>query len=231
MQQEPLRRFEWERVVKRCHIPPTTKYVALTIATFADQDGSRVHPGEIKLAADLGMSARNVRRHMARLRDEYALIERTRFHGSRRAYADEYQLVMPDDLTERVRFTDDPELKVVDNSPERETGETNHRTSRTESPDTSVQITGHGCPATRPRPPTDQNKTSDDHGAEVEGSSALAVSLRPNQHHEHYAAAAAALQAMPDLGSELMHRAREDIGDAPMRQLVVYAAQLAKEPP
>ncbi len=243
---EPVGRFEWERVVKRCRIPRATKYVALTLATFASPNGADVRPGEHKLAADLGMSERNARRHIARLRDTYALVARTRFHGSRAGYVDEYRLVIPADLERRVAFTDDPELthqrpcvsggsrlEPVDNPSPAAPAAENHRTTSAESPDSWRQ--NHRTCASAHHPGTTHRPDKAPVGpyGNVEGSSALAAKPRPDPAPpDRYAAAVAVLQRLPDLGGGYMRRARDALGDgAPLRDQVIHAAALAREPP
>jgi hypothetical protein len=38
-------RYEWERLVRRCRLPATTKLVAAMMAHYANRDGSRIYPG------------------------------------------------------------------------------------------------------------------------------------------------------------------------------------------
>ena len=99
----PAARFDWERLVRRCCLPSTTKLVAYAMATYADADGSRVFPGATRLAAVTGLSERSVRGALGNLRD-LGLIERTTKGGMRgtRAFADVHQLTIPDDLLERM---------------------------------------------------------------------------------------------------------------------------------
>lgn len=187
---EPLDRFAWERVVKRCKMPRSTKLVALTLATFANRDGSNVRPGEEQLAADLdGMSERQVRRHMARLRDEYRLIERVSRGGSRSRYPDVYRLVLPDDLADRVEFNEDPELrrdrrlqavdkvpdsvdKSVDNRLEDDLRGSELRTSGAGTPDICEPNSGHIDVLPPCRPSIDQDTNTSGHFGAVEGACA-----------------------------------------------------------
>jgi hypothetical protein len=48
-------RFQWERVVRDCTLPPTTKLVALMLATYASGDGTHAHPGQDRLARECGL--------------------------------------------------------------------------------------------------------------------------------------------------------------------------------
>lgn len=64
----PAARFAWEKIVKRVRTDPTTKHVALTLATFANPNGSRTFPGNRRLAAVTGRSERTIERSLAMLR-------------------------------------------------------------------------------------------------------------------------------------------------------------------
>ncbi|MDH6290857.1 hypothetical protein M2275_005784 [Rhodococcus opacus] len=95
----PMERFEWERIVRRVKMPPTTKLVALTLATYADQNGTRVRPGTERLARVTCVSLPTVKRSLAWLR-EHGFVDRTK-QGNRWAkQADEYQLSVPPTLLE-----------------------------------------------------------------------------------------------------------------------------------
>lgn len=90
------RRFSWERLVLACTLPPTTKLVALALATHADADGSHAHPGQDRLARECGIQPRAVRRHLDALA-ALELVVRT-FRGSsagRAGRADVYRLNAP----------------------------------------------------------------------------------------------------------------------------------------
>lgn len=90
-------------------IPKETKTFGLLLATYAAADGTRIHPGEEVLARDAGVSERTVRTHLKRLREEYYLIERTSRGsdaGRRGGWSDEYRLVIPDDITDRVELVE-----------------------------------------------------------------------------------------------------------------------------
>ncbi len=97
--QQPCGRFEWERVVRRVDFPMRLKLVALTLATYADADGTRVRPGVDVLAAVTGQGASTVRRLVAALR-ESGLIEVVARGGGRsgRGRATEYRLTLPSDV-------------------------------------------------------------------------------------------------------------------------------------
>lgn len=98
-------RYDWERWVRRCILPSSTKLVALVMATYAARDGSRIFPGVTRLAATTGLSERTVRTALGNLRD-VGLIERV-YPGGRRGaqnFTDVHRLAIPADLTERVEM-------------------------------------------------------------------------------------------------------------------------------
>ncbi len=106
-------RYEWERWIRRCCLPASTKLVALVMATYAARDGSRIFPGVARLAATTGLSERTVRTALGNLR-EVGLIERV-YPGGRRgqmAFADVHRLAIPADLMDRVPMLNPDEDKV-----------------------------------------------------------------------------------------------------------------------
>jgi hypothetical protein len=103
---ERIGRFEWERAVLRIAMPTTTKLVALALAVYANRDGSNAHPGEARLARELSLSERAIRKHLANLRDDLRLIVRESRGGSRGGYADTYRLGIPNDLDQSLLIPD-----------------------------------------------------------------------------------------------------------------------------
>lgn len=92
----PVDRFEWERIVRRVEMPSTAKFLGLTMATYAEADGSRIWPGVDRLAAVMCVSVPTVKRNLAVLR-KLGLVEVHR-RGRRSGLADEYRLTMPSDI-------------------------------------------------------------------------------------------------------------------------------------
>jgi hypothetical protein len=92
----PLGRFDWERVVRDWPMTkPMTqkvKLVALVAATYADRDGTRVRPGEHRLADSCGMGGSTARRFLAVV-IELGLLEQVRRGGN--GMATEYRLTAP----------------------------------------------------------------------------------------------------------------------------------------
>lgn len=100
-------------------VPWSTKSLGLLLASYADKYGTNIHPGEDHLARVTGLTVRSVRSHLAALRETYYLIERTDrgSAGGRRAVADDYRLVMPDDVMTRIGLVDDEQMKRPTESP------------------------------------------------------------------------------------------------------------------
>lgn len=91
---------EWVNVVRRAKLGATVKLVALTIASYADPDGTHVFPGVTRLAVQCELKYRTTQYALARLR-KAGLIEVVR-HGDRRGgKSDEYRLILAADLLER----------------------------------------------------------------------------------------------------------------------------------
>lgn len=109
---EPMGKFEWQKLILSLEISPHTKLVALAMSIYASRDGASAHPGNYRLRLELRLSRTTVLRHVAILRDQLRLIERTervragRPGRGRHAKADVYRLVLPYDLPDRVRFVD-----------------------------------------------------------------------------------------------------------------------------
>lgn len=92
----PLGRFEWEREVRRSTIPGPTKLVALMAATYANADGSSIHPGVNNLMSNCGMSRPTVMRHLKTLRESGLLTVVTRANH-RAGRANDMRLTSPID--------------------------------------------------------------------------------------------------------------------------------------
>ena len=113
---KPLGRFDWERVIKRVQMAPGHKYLALTLATYANKEGERVRPGIARLARVMQVSEPTVKRGMKWLRDE-GFIARTQ-QGNRRStppQADTYQLTVPMNVLELRQL--DPDEATIWGSP------------------------------------------------------------------------------------------------------------------
>lgn len=60
---EPIKKFDWERYIRRAGIQPTTKLVGLVMATYGNGKGEQIHPGDEMLALDCGITRRAVITH------------------------------------------------------------------------------------------------------------------------------------------------------------------------
>lgn len=106
----PASRYEWERVVRRIRMPPTTKLVALTLASYANRDGSQVRPGRGRIAAVVGVTTRTVSRCLVMLRDMGLLDRISKGSGSAfHSATDVYRLTIPVDLLDATEMLDPDE--------------------------------------------------------------------------------------------------------------------------
>lgn len=96
---------EWVNVLRRARLGPNVKLVGLTLASYANSDGTNIFPGIARLAWDCGIDYRTARRALAALR-EAGLVE-TVTRGARRAgRADKLRLILAEDLLERCDVPD-----------------------------------------------------------------------------------------------------------------------------
>lgn len=73
----------------------------LVVGSYADLDGTRVHPGRARLAADCEVTIRTAQRYLAWARGN-GLITLVAPGNRRRGEADEYRLTLPADLMTRL---------------------------------------------------------------------------------------------------------------------------------
>lgn len=103
--------FEWQMVVRRVELHPSTKLVAFIVGLYADaKTGRRARPGQERIGREAGMSPRNARRHLDVL-ERYGLLEcvsRGSSHG-RAGLASSYSLTVPSALWEQVESVPDDE--------------------------------------------------------------------------------------------------------------------------
>lgn len=168
----PVKRFEWERLIRRVQLGPddvahlhtasrpvaslTVKAVGFALATYASKDGSHIWPGDAKVARVLGTTPRSVRDARAVL-EAVGLIEKT--GGGARGKAFQYRLTIPEDLIELVPMLDVDEQNLQewgdDTSPVGGTTRP-HPTGRHVPP--TEPMTGRHVPhdrTPRPQPPDD----------------------------------------------------------------------------
>lgn len=127
-----VRRFDWERIIRRCRLGfydgpakdpkrwvphSTTQHVALTLATYADLDGTRVRPSMGLVALVCGIDERKARACVKHLRAVglLALVTPARSPGRSGGpgKAAEYRMSVPDDLLSRVAHLDPDCQKVI----------------------------------------------------------------------------------------------------------------------
>ncbi|MFE5837227.1 hypothetical protein [Arthrobacter sp. NPDC056493] len=143
---EPIGRFEWERILRRIRVSvPSVKLVGFAMATYANADGTKIRPGQKRLAAVLGTSEMTVRRGQTEL-EETGMLElvfkgHSQGRGQAGGYASEYRLTIPSDLLERVPLLEPDELNHrtpvnSDSSNDRTPMSANSQ----ETPDTSEEI-------------------------------------------------------------------------------------------
>jgi hypothetical protein len=137
-------------------MPGPTKGVAFALATYANQDGTSIFPGNERLAAVTCQGDKTVRRALDWLRAGY-LIERTRKGSSlgRKALADEYRLVIPSDLLTRHTVLD-PDETPVRQTAVRGRGK---QELRSDSPGTAVAQSGTAVAQSKNGGPTDRPPT------------------------------------------------------------------------
>jgi len=176
-------RYEWERLVRRARIGSTTKYVGMTMAQYANRDGSSIRPGVARLVAVTELSERTVRGALTRLR-QLGFVERVREGSSlgRRAITDEYRLTIPVDLLDRVAMLDPdetaaPDAAVLDTSPAAPAADTASEASEhrqllqgspaapARTPATGAENTGRSC--TPPNQDQPQDLTTDQRASSV----------------------------------------------------------------
>ncbi|MFB4294826.1 hypothetical protein ACBI99_44855 [Nonomuraea sp. ATR24] len=117
--------WSWVRILRRCELgfgtgkkrvaTDTVQHVAMMACTYSNPDGTRIRPGEERLARVCRKDVYTIRRCLKRLR-EVGLFRRV-FEGSKAGRgarkADEYRLEIPDDLAERVAMLDPDERELI----------------------------------------------------------------------------------------------------------------------
>ncbi len=161
-------------------MPGPTKYVGLTLATYANADGTSIYPGNERLAAVTCQGDKTVRRALAWLRGGY-LIERVRegSRGGRGGFADEYRLTLPSDLLTRHTLLDPDERPVTQTGDKAAPGQ-EHRShrpvppvSQSGSPVTQSPITGHTDRTPTHHQPLPTHNQREDHLRDVSTESAF----------------------------------------------------------
>lgn len=178
-------RFEWERVVRRLTLKSSTKLVALTLATYADRDGTNAHPGVDRLACDCSLNPDVVRRHLKILREQIGLLERT-VEGSkqgRRRLADSYDLAVPADLLQRVSLTSyHPTAPSSDYPPGSPVDNVDHPTLESADPTSITRLSGRDHPTLQKDHPTLESLSPD---SRVDPPSMITDVYQPSPRRRH----------------------------------------------
>lgn len=105
---------EWVGVVRRAELDRTVKLVALTLASYASPDGSRVYPGLARITVQCRIGYAAAKRAFRVLR-EVGLVELVRRGNRRAGRCDEYRLILGPDLLEKVDVPNpEQERKVIE---------------------------------------------------------------------------------------------------------------------
>lgn len=112
MTDEPITVRQWTDVVRRARLGRTNKAVALMLATYADNDGTRVFPGVARIAVDCEISYNVAQTALSALRAA-GLIERVTYGARRRGKSDEYRLLLAADLLDRVEVLTPGQVTVA----------------------------------------------------------------------------------------------------------------------
>ncbi|WP_327139376.1 helix-turn-helix domain-containing protein [Nocardia sp. NBC_01327] len=102
----PVSRYEWERMIRGIAIPSRVKYLALTMATYADPDGARIFPGQKRLALVMCVGERTVKRVLPELQ-ALGLVARVKQGNRYAAEVNSYRLTAPPDLSQWRTVADD----------------------------------------------------------------------------------------------------------------------------
>jgi hypothetical protein len=95
---------QWTDVVRRARLGRTVKAVAMVLATYADSDGTRVHPGLARVAWEAEVNYNTAQQALAKLREVQLiqLVRKSGRKGGRRRDADEYRLILGEDVMEHL---------------------------------------------------------------------------------------------------------------------------------
>lgn len=95
---ESIRTVHWLDLIMRMDVPPQRKSVAFALARFANADGSRVFPGQNKVADMAGLHETNARKHIRALLT-VGMLKVVQRGGGRGGATTTYRLTRPADLT------------------------------------------------------------------------------------------------------------------------------------
>lgn len=87
----------WVGVVRRTRLGSITKLVALTLASYAKSDGTKIYPGVARIAVQCEIGYSTARKALEQLRAA-KLVEVVKAGNRRTGTADEYRLILHPDL-------------------------------------------------------------------------------------------------------------------------------------
>ena len=87
-------RFPWEKALRDSQLPSRARHVGHLMATYADKDGSSIHPGVDRMAKGTGMSSRTVHTALKELRLN-GWVKVVVQSNSWRGQSHEYRLTIP----------------------------------------------------------------------------------------------------------------------------------------
>lgn len=94
----PIHRGQWIDLVLRMDMPPQRKSVAFALSRFADPDGTKVFPGQGKVADMAGLHETNARKHIRALLAA-GMLTMVKRGGGRGGATNTYRLSRPADIT------------------------------------------------------------------------------------------------------------------------------------
>lgn len=116
----PVKRYDWERIIRRAPIDSTSKLIALTMSTYGDANGTSIFPGALRLSAVTGLNERTVRRGLTKLREGGYVVRTVEQDWKSRVLkgkADVYELSVPPDFLDRPGTLATREVNAEDGSP------------------------------------------------------------------------------------------------------------------
>lgn len=113
VQTVPVAKAQWRDLVLRMRIPSQRKAVAFALAYFASEDGTRVFPGQQKVADMADMHETNARKHIKALLAA-GMLKIVKRGGGRGGATTTYRLTRPADITTLPLWLDPSMNRVED---------------------------------------------------------------------------------------------------------------------
>ncbi|WP_400158703.1 helix-turn-helix domain-containing protein [Arthrobacter sp. BPSS-3] len=133
--------------------PPSVKLLGLVMATYANSDGTRIRPGQRRLANVMGTSISTVERGQ-RVLESLGFVEMTyKGHSAGRGrpggYASEYRLTIPSDLLDRI-----PMLEPDESHPAEMKGDSDNHPAPTTCESEKTPVNGAESPVNPSQSPS-----------------------------------------------------------------------------